>query len=177
MSARLTLGSLEADFMSAASPVEREIRAQEAATRRLARLTSGTLTFGNFVPTLTIRDEQDPWPQVQNRKVTDQPLEDQRQGLVSFWIEFGDWPGELRSQRLPPYPRECGVTGTDLQDALDLIQLGFYGTSELAPVLRVRRDVARATGEWAGKGEIPKPTGKRGIWWPRPWLAARTVIA
>jgi hypothetical protein len=50
--------------------------------------------------------------------------------LVSFWIEFGDWPAELRDQP-PPYPRECGVTARDLGDALRLIHRGFYEGREL----------------------------------------------
>lgn len=101
---------------------------------------------------------------------------DRPDALVSFWIEFGDWPGELATQRIPPYPQESGVTAWDLDDALDLIHRGFYEAREPAPVAHVDRGVSVAPGWWAG-ADLPRPTGRRGIWYPRPFYPARTVEA
>jgi hypothetical protein len=98
---------------------------------------------------------------------------DDAQALSSFWIEFDEWPAPQRFERIPPYPHECGVTATDLDEALDLIQRGFYESRELPPVARVTQPASVAPGLWAGG--LPRPSGKRGIWHPAPLFPERTV--
>lgn len=98
------------------------------------------------------------------------------QPLTSFWIEFDEWPSRSGSERIPPFPRECGVTAASLHDALDLIHRGFYEDRELPPVAGVTQPVMVAPGLWAGSGDIPRPSGKLGIWYPPPLFPEPTVI-
>jgi hypothetical protein len=98
------------------------------------------------------------------------------QPLTSFWIEFDEWPTPERFERIPPFPRSCGVTAASLDEALDLVHRGFYEDRALPPVAGVTQPVMVAPGLWAGGAQIPRPSGKVGIWYPPPLFPERTVV-
>jgi hypothetical protein len=96
--------------------------------------------------------------------------------LTSYWIEFSPWPSSVAATRIPPFPGEAGVTAADEHDALDLIRRGFYDAGrELPPVLRIRPGVTVARRDTSGAADLrEEASGRRGIWYPKPYFADRT---
>jgi hypothetical protein len=98
--------------------------------------------------------------------------------LISFWIEFDDWPESVRFRRIPTYPREAGVTAADEHGALDLVRRGFYADDrELPPVRAITRDVPAAPK--SSPDEVLRrgvPSGALGIWYPSPFFPDRTIV-